>query len=179
MTALTHERPEGTVPPAAPGGRPLGPRITAAVVVLAGAGLLVRAIRDAAQSGVTVDGPRLAPLIVTGGWVVLAAAYTIQTWAGKYTEAERVERAPRASWLVPAGLLAALVGYALVLEYTVVGYVPATAAFFVAAARLLGDRPVRAVILRDVVVALGLSFAIYLAFTRFLDIQLPAGVLPL
>ncbi|WP_377308299.1 tripartite tricarboxylate transporter TctB family protein [Phytohabitans flavus] len=75
--------------------------------------------------------------------------------------------------------MAALVGYALVLEYTVVGYVPATAVFFVAAARLLGDRPWREVILRDAVVALALSLVIYVAFTRFLDIQLPAGVLPL
>lgn len=179
MTSVIDERPEGTVPAAGPSGRPLGPRIAAAALLLAGVGLLVRAIQDAVEFGVTVDGPRLAPLIVTGGWVVLAVAYTIQTWTAKEAAAERGERPPRASWFVPAGLLAALVGYALVLEYTVVGYVPATAVFFVVAARLLSTRPVREVILRDAAVALGLSLVIYLAFTRFLDIQLPAGVLPI
>ena len=33
--------------------------------------------------------------------------------------------------------------------------------------------------MRDVVVAVGLSVAIYLVFTRLLGIALPAGVLPL
>jgi len=178
MKGVTDERPEGTAPAAAPSGH-LGPRIAAVVVLLAGAGLLVRAIQDAVQYGVTVEGPRLAPLIVTGGWVALAVAYTIQCWSAKKAEAETAaEPVPRPSWLVPAGLMAALVAYALVLEYTVVGYVPSTAVFFVIAARLLSTRPVREVILRDTVVALGLSLVIYVAFTRFLDIQLPAGVLP-
>lgn len=179
MTSVAHERPEEAAPPAAASGHPLGPRIAAVVVLLAGVGLLVQAIRDAVQHGVAVDGPRLAPLIVTVGWVVLAGWYTIQSWTATEVEAERGERAPRASWVVPGGLLAALVGYALVLEYTVVGYVPATAVFFVVAARLLSTRPVREVILRDTVVALGLSLVVYVAFTRLLDIQLPAGVLPI
>ncbi|BCB91931.1 tripartite tricarboxylate transporter TctB family protein [Phytohabitans suffuscus] len=176
MSAVVDESPQGTVPGTVPSGRPLGPRIAAVVVLLAGAGMLVRAIQDAVQHGLTVDGPRLAPLIVTSGWVVLGGAYLAQSWTA---EPVRRERAPRASWFVPAALMAALVGYALVLEYTVLGYVPATAVFFVAAARLLGDRPWRAVILRDAVVALALSLVIYVAFTRFLDIQLPAGVLPI
>ena len=37
----------------------------------------------------------------------------------------------------------------------------------------------REVIVRDVVVAVGLSLGIYLVFTRLLGIVLPAGVLPL
>jgi putative tricarboxylic transport membrane protein len=76
-------------------------------------------------------------------------------------------------------LAAALLGYALVLKYTVVGYVIATAVFFVVAARLLSTRRVRDVIVRDLVVAVALSLGIYLAFTRLLGISLPAGVLPL
>jgi putative tricarboxylic transport membrane protein len=179
MTSLADERPEGAAPGAVPERRGLGPRVAAVVVLLAGLGLLGQAIREAARYGVTVDGPRLAPLIVTAGWVVLAVAYTIQCWTGKEAEAERGGRVSRASWVVPLGLMAALVGYALVLEYTVVGYVPATAVFFVVAARLLSTRPVREVILRDAVVGLGLSLVVYVAFTRFLDIQLPAGVLPI
>jgi putative tricarboxylic transport membrane protein len=179
MTSVTDERPEGTAPAAVPGRRSLGPSIAGVVVLLAGLGLLGQAIRDAVEHGLTVDGPRLAPLIVTAGWVALAVSYLIQCWTAKAGETEREERAPRASWVVPGALMATLVGYALVLEYTVVGYVPATAVFFVVAARLLSTRPVREVILRDAVVALGLSLAVYVSFTRFLDIQLPAGVLPI
>jgi putative tricarboxylic transport membrane protein len=177
--SITDERPKGTVADTVPSGRAAtGPLVLGAVVLLAGLGLLAQAIGDAAEHGVTVDGPRLAPLIVTGGWVGLATAYLLQVWKAK-PAAESEEGAARASWFVPAALMAALVGYALVLEYTVVGYVPTTAVFFVVAARLLSSRPVREVILRDVVVGLGLSLVIYLAFTRLLDIQLPAGVLPI
>ncbi|WP_173082441.1 tripartite tricarboxylate transporter TctB family protein [Phytohabitans rumicis] len=162
-----------------PSGRaPIGPRVLGGVVLLAGLGLLAQAIGEAVERGITVDGPRLAPLIVTSGWVALATAYLIQAWKAKPAQDDG-ESAARTSWFVPAALMVALVGYALVLEYTVVGYVPATAVFFVVAARLLSSRPVREVILRDIVVALGLSLVIYLAFTRFLDIQLPAGVLPI
>ncbi|MFD0743229.1 hypothetical protein ACFQ1L_16615 [Phytohabitans flavus] len=83
MSTVADERPQGTVPGTVPLGRALGPRIAAVVVLLAGAGLLVRAIGDAAQHGVTVDGPWLAPLIVTSGWVVLGATYLIQSWTAK------------------------------------------------------------------------------------------------
>lgn len=172
MDRVTDERPKGTVPDAVPDGRPAGARVLGAVLLLAGLALLGEAIRRAVEHGVTLDGPRLAPLIVTGGWVLLAAVYLVQQWKAPVATEQ-------ASWLTPAALLVALVGYALMLEYTVVGYVPTTAAFFVVAARLLSSRPVREVIVRDVLVALGLSLGIYLAFTRFLDIQLPAGVLPL
>jgi putative tricarboxylic transport membrane protein len=79
----------------------------------------------------------------------------------------------------PLLLVAALVAYALVLKYTVVGYVIATGVFFVVAARLLSTRGIRDAIVRDLVVAMVLSLGIYLAFTRLLGISLPAGVLPL
>jgi putative tricarboxylic transport membrane protein len=49
----------------------------------------------------------------------------------------------------------------------------------VACSLLLNTRPVREVIVRDVIVAVGLSVTIYLVFTRLLGIVLPAGVLPL
>jgi putative tricarboxylic transport membrane protein len=66
-----------------------------------------------------------------------------------------------------------------VLKYTVVGYVLATSVFFFGAARLLGNGDGRGAILRDAIVAIGLSLVIYLVFTRLLGIGLPSGVLPL
>jgi putative tricarboxylic transport membrane protein len=162
---------EGAAVDAVPGGPVIGPRVAGGVLLAAGILLLVNAISAAVEDGVTLGGPRLGPLIVTGGWVVLAAAYCVRQLV-----------APEGGRFVistPLMLAAALLGYALVLKYTVVGYVIATAVFFVVAARLLSTRRVRDVIVRDLVVAVALSLGIYLAFTRLLGISLPAGVLPL
>jgi putative tricarboxylic transport membrane protein len=179
---------EGAAPGAAPGPsggeaptpeashRVIGPRIAGGVLVAVGLLLLVNAIQGATESGatgsgVTLGGPRLAPLVVAGGWVVLAAIYFVQ-------QLVRPD-GPRIRVRTPLLLIAVLVGYALVLKYTVVGYVIATTVFFVAAARLLSVRPWREVVVRDVAVAAGLSLGVYLAFTRLLGIALPSGVLPL
>jgi putative tricarboxylic transport membrane protein len=167
--------PAGGGPPAAAdaasGGPVTGPRVAGGVLLAAGILLFVNAISAAVQDGVTLGGPRLGPLIVTGGWVVLAAVYCVRQLV-----------APEGGRFVvstPLLLVAALVAYALVLKYTVVGYVIATGVFFVVAARLLSTRGIRDAIVRDLVVAMVLSLGIYLAFTRLLGISLPAGVLPL
>lgn len=158
-------------PQEAASGPVVGPRVAAGVLLAAGIGLLVNAIMAAAEDGVTLGGPRLAPLIVTGGWVLLAAIHLVRQLAAP--EGRRFVAS------TPLLLVAALVGYALVLKYTVAGYVLATTLFFLAAAKLLSTRPVREFLVRDVIVAVALSLAIYLAFTRLLGISLPAGVLPL
>jgi putative tricarboxylic transport membrane protein len=88
-------------------------------------------------------------------------------------EAEGAEPAEAPGWLAPAGVAAALVGFAVALEYA--GFVLSAALFVVAVSRVLGSRS----LIRDVIVALVLPTAVYLAFTRLLDIFLPAGVLPL
>jgi putative tricarboxylic transport membrane protein len=156
---------------AASGGPVIGPRVAGGVLLAAGILLFVNAIGAAVQDGVTLGGPRLGPLIVTGGWVVLAAVYCV-----------RQVVAPEGGRFVistPLMLMAGLVAYALVLKYTVVGYVIATALVFLFVARLLNTHGVRDFIVRDLVVAVALSLGIYLAFTRLLGISLPAGVLPL
>ena len=51
----------------------------------------------------------------------------------------------------------------------------ATALLFFAAARVLGSRQ----LVRDTIVSLALAVVVYLAFTQFLDISLPKGVLGL
>ncbi|GIG91169.1 tripartite tricarboxylate transporter TctB family protein [Plantactinospora endophytica] len=75
--------------------------------------------------------------------------------------------------LPPALVSAALLGYVLLLAP--VGFVLASALFFVACARILGSRAW----LRDIAVAVPLALGVYYGFTRGLDITLPAGVLPL
>jgi putative tricarboxylic transport membrane protein len=162
-------------------------KIAAGVLLLAGIGLFAQATVAAAERGVELGGPALAPLIVTGLWVAVSAAYAVQAFKageGEQAKAGEGEQAKagegeklQANWRTPLLLLGVLVAYAVVLKYTVVGYVLATAAFFFGAARLLqGDRDS---MVRDASVAIGLSLAIYLVFTRLLSIALPSGVLPL
>lgn len=182
---------------------PIGPRILGAVMLVAGLYLLWYAYR-AADGNFALDGPWLAPVVVTAGWVVLALWYLVKQFVSPdvpegaalpdgaalpepETEpepetAEDAESQPAEDLesaragiqrLPPALLAAALCGYVYALEP--LGFVLASAVFFIAAARILGSRrPVR-----DIVVAVTLALAIYLAFTRLLDIQLPSGVLPL
>lgn len=161
----------GTTRPGAAKAAP-GPLIAAAVLLLAGIGLFTQAVRAARDNGVTVGGPTAAPLIVTGIWVLVASSYLVGRLRTR-------EAAPAVRWHTPGLLLAALIGYAVALKYTVAGYALATSLFILISARLLSTRPLREVIVRDLCVAIGLSLGIYLAFTRLLGIVLPAGVLPL
>ena len=175
-----------------------GPLIAAGVLVAASGLLFAQAVVAGLDRGVTLGRPTLAPIIVTGLWLVVALAFLFSQVRAKLrpapvTESETDEpeepielaaEAPgvetgRTDRFTPFLLLAALIAYSLILKYTVVGYVLATTAFFFAAARLLGGRPTRRVIVRDLIVAAALSVAIYLCFTRLLGIVLPAGVLPL
>jgi hypothetical protein len=88
----------------------------------------------------------------------------------------------RTHWLAPFALVAALIGYATVLE--VAGFVVASTLFFIVSAQLLSRprRPINEVLrttVRNVIVGVALSVSVYLFFTRVLDINLPAGVLSL
>lgn len=146
--------------------------IVAAALLLASTTMFVLALREGLDKGLDIGGPTVAPVIVTGLWTAVSVTYLIGQWR-KADEREK----PR--WRVSFALLALLVVYALVLKYTVVGYVLATSVFTVATARVLSSRPWREVIIRDVCVGIGLALGIYLTFTRVLGIVLPAGVLPL
>ncbi|WP_460494705.1 tripartite tricarboxylate transporter TctB family protein [Dactylosporangium cerinum] len=146
------------------------------MLLTVGVALLWQAIAAGVDSGVTLGGPTLAPIVVTGLWVMVALWYLLDAVRKRATAAG----APATvAWRTPVFLLAALIVYAIVLKYTVVGYVLSTAVFVLVSARLLSTRPIRAVIVRDLVTAVGLSLGIYLVFTRLLGIVLPAGVLPL
>lgn len=163
----------GQTEPGAAAAAP-GPLVAGAVLLVSGGILFAQALVTAREDGIELGGPTLAPVVVTGFWVAVAGAYLVRQLRDR-----AVGTAGRPRWRTSFLLLALLVGYAIVLTYTVVGYVIATAAFFFAAARVLGSSPPRRVLLRDVAVAVGLSLGIYLVFTRLLGIALPSGVLPL
>ncbi|MFI6761803.1 tripartite tricarboxylate transporter TctB family protein [Micromonospora sp. NPDC050417] len=202
MTAPTTDTTGEVDPRVALPRAPWGPRILGLVLLLAGAFLCWTAY-DSADGDFSAEGPWLAPLVVTAGWVVLAAWYlvsqlvrtspptepvdpseaTAPTGATEAVEGSEPAQDPEPAegsepdapvqWLTPALLGAALLGYVLVLEP--LGFVLASAVFFVASARILGSRrPIR-----DVLVAVPLVVAIHLGFTQLLEISLPAGVMPL
>jgi putative tricarboxylic transport membrane protein len=148
-------------------GRRTGGVILAAVLVLVGAALVWTAV-TAADGELGLQSPRLAPVVVSVAWVVVAVAYLI---AQLRTREEPPAEKP--GWWSPAGVAACLAGFAVALEYA--GFVVSAAAFIVVVSRVLGSRH----LVRDVIVAVLLPTVVYLAFTRLLDIFLPAGVFPL
>ena len=153
----------------APERRPVAGRrsgwLLPSALLLLGIALLVVAV-IAADGNYSPQGPRLAPILVTGAWVLIAAVYLVRY------KVEQAEREP-VGWLAPAGVAACLAVFAIALEYA--GFVVSAFLFILAVARVLGSRS----IVRDLIVALVLPLAIYFAFTRLLDIFLPAGILPL
>jgi putative tricarboxylic transport membrane protein len=170
---------------------PSGPLVVGGLLLAVGAVLLWQAIAAGVGNGVTLGGPTLAPIVVTGLWVAVALGYLLdavrrravstgETATGETATGETATgETATVAWRTPLFLLVALVVYAVVLKYTVLGYVLSTAVFVLVSARLLSTRPIRAVIVRDLVTAVALSVGIYLVFTRLLGIVLPAGVLPL
>lgn len=139
-----------------------------AALLLVGIGLLIAAV-NAAGGDFSPQGPRLAPVLVTGGWVVIAGIYLVRY---RSQTAEKEDDEP-AGWVAPLAVVGCLVGFAIILEYA--GFVVSAFLFVIAVSRVLGSRS----LVRDVIVALVLPLAIYFAFTRLLDIFLPAGVFPL
>ncbi len=164
--------------PAPGGASPAAGLVAGVVLVVAGVALFARALLAGLERGITVGGPTTAPIVVTGMWVVVAAAYLVTRYRA-FRHRATSARPSGVRWRTPLLLVVALVMYAVVLKYTVVGYVIATATFYLTSAFLLRTRPWRETAVRDVTVAVGLSLAIYLTFTRLLGIVLPAGVLPL
>ena len=152
-----------------------GPRVVGAVLLAASVAILLGVFAIPGRGGYESSGPRFVPLIVAIGLIGLSAALLVRTVVRPDVEmAERsAEEDDVTHWPTPGLLLAAMVAYALLLEP--LGYILATALFFVPVARLLGSRsPVR-----DVVVGLVLGVGLFTAFTQFLGVSLPAGLTPI
>lgn len=143
--------------------------VAALVLIVLSATFLVGVFDIRSPKGLDPAGPRFFPLLVTGAWLVLSVAYLFE---GLRAPKEAPKASDR-SWFEPVAVSVLLILYALLV--VPLGYLIATALLFFAAARVLGSRQV----VRDVIVSVVLAVVVYVAFTRFLDISLPGGVLGL
>jgi putative tricarboxylic transport membrane protein len=118
-------------------------------------------------------GPRVIPYLVGGGLVVLGIWLAIEILTGRDVrptdDAEDVDPTLPTDWRCLAILAASLLVYLYLLERT--GFVIASVLLFVGAAFGMGSRK----IVRDVAIAVVLSFGIYWIFTEGLGLRLPVG----
>ncbi len=155
------------IPPASP----VAPVVFGVIVLAVGAVLLWQGWQVPGDLG--PRGPRFLPVVLAVGWILLSAAYlagAVAALAGRHfdTAAERLDHLPRV-----LALLITLIAYAYALEYA--GYLISTVVLFALCAAILGSRSH----IRDAVVAVSLTVAVYFLFTRGLNIHLPTGVLPI
>lgn len=112
-------------------------------------------------------GPRFFPLLVACGLAISGMAIVWQSWRRTFEQDE----------LWPTDWLAvALIAGGLIVHMNLIrpaGFVPAAFILFMSVTTAFGSRS----FLRDGVVGLILALAAYLAFTRLLGLQLPAGLL--
>lgn len=152
----------------------LGPRLTAIVVLGIGVVALSQALTIREGAGYSVVGPRFFPIIISLGLLLWGVAFLIRTTPlapdADLAEQAAVEEAAT-HWATVLTIMAMLVIYVFALGP--LGYPLATALFFPAVARIMGSRNS----FRDLVIGILLGLIIYIAFTRFLGVRLPAGVL--
>ena len=124
-------------------------------------------------------GPRVIPYVVGSGLVVVGIWFAIEVLRGRASQLSGGEDSEDADPTLPTewstiGFIAiSLVAYLFLIERA--GFVIASSVHFFGAAFGMGSRR----ILRDAVIAVVMSTAIYLLFTRGLSLRLPEGVLPL
>ena len=124
-------------------------------------------------------GPRVIPYVVGGGLVVVGVWLAIDILRGRVAtsgggeDSEDADPTLPTEWDTIAYIAVSLVAYLFLIERA--GFIIASSVLFFGAAFGMGSRRVP----RDIVVAVVLSTAIYLIFTRGLDLRLPAGVVPI
>jgi putative tricarboxylic transport membrane protein len=166
------------------GGRGfLGPRIVAAFLVAGGALLIYQAFQILRGGGYSVVGPGTIPLAVAIGLLGLGLVFALRTTALPDQDlADQAADEERATHWTTVGLVVLmLVAYGLALNgfrlgplaVPGLGYVLATTLFLPATARALGSTA----LIRDVAVGVALAIVIYVGFTQYLGVRLPAGLL--
>ena len=152
-----------------------GPRLAGLVLLAASVAILLAVFAIPGRGGYSTSGPRFVPLIVAIGLIALSGAFLARTFVRPDMDlAQRsAEEDAVTHWGTPALLVVALIAYALLLEP--LGYIVATALFFVPVARLLGSRR----LVRDVIAGLVLGVGLFTAFTQYLGVSLPAGLTPI
>jgi putative tricarboxylic transport membrane protein len=151
----------------------LGLRLAALTVIILGGIILTQVSRIGTGAGFIVVGPRIFPMVVGVGILVLGLLFLLRTTVLLDNDLVAEVTAEEATTDRPTTILSllSLVAYASLLHP--LGYTLATALFFPIIGRILGSTRLR----RDIIVGVALGLVIYLAFTRVLGVRLPAGLL--
>lgn len=146
-----------------------------ATVAVIGLGLLalVGATQVGPGAGYVAVSPAVMPVVVGAGLVVFGILLLLRATVRPDLDLARhvSAEAARTDWRTTLLTLVALVSYALTLGPF--GYVLATTWFIPIVARILGSRRPG----RDVLVGVVLGVVVYIGFTQFLGVRLPAGLL--
>jgi len=148
--------------------------ISAAVLVLGVAVALIGRSLSGNQ-GYALVGPDMMPIVVGIGLCILGAWLLIESLSGGWRNPEPDLPEARGDHPFIAGAFAWVLG-GLALQMALVhtaGFVIAAGALFFCVARGFGSRlPVR-----DLVIGLAIGLAVFLFFVKFLNVNLPAGLL--
>lgn len=152
---------------------PSGLRAAALVILSLGLLVLWRSLAIPPGTGFTVVGPRVFPLAVSAGLLVTGGLFLarVTVWPDRWLIRKAAEEDRMTHWPVPGLIFASLLAYAVALKP--LGYVLATALFLPVSARIIGSRNLA----RDSAVGLVIAVVLFVGFTRFLGIRLPAGLL--
>jgi putative tricarboxylic transport membrane protein len=148
-------------------------RLAAVAVIGLGLLALVGATQVGPGAGYVAVSPSVMPAVVGIGLVALGVLLLLRATVRPDLDLARhvAAEAAMTDWRTTSLVLVALVAYALTLGF--LGYVLATTWFIPAVARILGShRPVR-----DVVIGVVIGIVVYVSFTQFLGVRLPAGLL--
>jgi putative tricarboxylic transport membrane protein len=148
-------------------------RLAALAVIGLGLLALVGATQVGAGAGYVAIGPAVMPAVTGVGLVALGTLLLLRATVRPDLDLAHhvAAEAGLTDWRTTGLTLGALVGYALTLGP--LGYVLATTWFIPIVARILGSRRPG----RDIVVGFVIGIVVYVAFTQFLGVRLPAGLL--
>jgi putative tricarboxylic transport membrane protein len=140
--------------------------VAGTLLALIGIGVIVWAIR--LQVGTLVRPlPGSFPLVVGLMIVFLSIAIVVQGWLGRGKSPQ-----PYGDLRRPSILVAGLAVYTVILDS--LGYLLSTIFIAVVTLRLMGVTSWKVIGVSSVI----LSVVVYFLFTRFLEVELPAGILP-
>ena len=157
-------------------GFPWGDFAMALGVLALGSYFVVGALNIRVLSSYARVGPRFFPFLVAGGLLLCGALLLVGALRGQRAApegGEDVDVRARGDWRAVLILSVALFADIFLLER--LGFVLASTVLFWGVAFGFGSRHY----LRDVLVGLVLAVIVYGVFTRLLDLNLPAGLLPL
>jgi putative tricarboxylic transport membrane protein len=120
-------------------------------------------------------GPRFFPFVVSIGLIICGILLALQAWLGKTPEPQEEENVDIHA---PVNVFAiAILSMALLLNVFLMerlGFILSSTLLFFAATLAFGSRQY----LRNALWGLGLAVLVFFVFTRFLNLNLPSGILP-